>query len=124
MKIRVLFVVTALLALLCASVAFAQSAPKTVIHVINVKWKAEATPAQIQAALDAAQALPKAYPGILHVWTKNIKYQGQEGMKQAIIMEFKDEESLKKYADSPAQKAFYDKYLAIRDQSRTHDVTN
>src|SRR5712692_6635376 len=64
--------------------AVAQS-PSTVIHVINVKWKADATPAQIKAAVDAVQQLPSRFPGIKRVWTKAIKYQGQEGMKQAIV---------------------------------------
>jgi uncharacterized protein (DUF1330 family) len=106
-----------------AGSALAQ-APKTVIHVINVKWKAEATQDQIKAAIDAVHQLPSKYPGIKRVWTKNIKYQGQEGMTQAIVMEFENEAALTKYADSPAQKWFYDIYLKVRDESRTHDITN
>ena len=106
-----------------AGSALAQ-APKTVIHVINVKWKAEATQDQIKAAIDAVHQLPSKYPGIKRVWTKNIKYQGQEGMTQAIVIEFESEASLTKYADSPAQKWFYDIYLKVRDESRTHDITN
>jgi antibiotic biosynthesis monooxygenase (ABM) superfamily enzyme len=123
-SLRTLFALAALICVLSLSLGFAQDKPKTVIHIINVKWKADATPAQIQAALDAAHALPKAYPGIKRVWTKNIKYQAQEGFKQAIVMEFESEAALQKYADSPAQKAWYEKYLPIREASRTHDVTN
>jgi hypothetical protein len=108
---------------LFAALALAET-PATVIHVINVKWKAEATPEQIKAVIDAVHQLPAKYPGIKRVWTKNVKYQGQEGMKQAIIMEFASEDALKKYADSPAQKWFYDIYLPVRDESRTHDITN
>jgi len=103
--------------------ALAQS-PKTVIHVINVKWKEDATPEQIKAAVDAAHQLPSKYPGIKRVWTTNLKYQGQEGFKQAIVMEFESEDSLKKYADSAAQQWWYKLYLPVRDESRTHDVTN
>ena len=108
---------------LFAAAALAES-PATVIHVINVKWKAEATPEQIKAVIDAVHQLPAKFPGIKRVWTKNLKYQGQEGMKQAIIMEFESQDALKKYADSPAQKWFYDIYLPVRDESRTHDITN
>ena len=36
-------------------VALAQS-PTTVIHIINVKWKAEATSAKIKAAIDASES--------------------------------------------------------------------
>src|SRR5712692_6873417 len=67
-----------------AAAALAQS-PSTVVHIINVKWKADATPAQIKAAVDAVHQLPAKFPGIKRVWTKAIKYQGQEGMKQAIV---------------------------------------
>jgi Stress responsive A/B Barrel Domain len=116
-----------LAAMLCLIVfaAFAAAqAPTTVIHIINVKWKEDATPEQIKAAVDAAHQLPSKFPGIKRVWTKNIKYQGQEGMKQAIVMEFESQDALKKYDGSAAQKWWYEKYLPVREESRTHDVTN
>lgn len=107
---------------LFASLGLAQS--KTVIHIINVKWKEDATPEQIKAAVDFVQQLPAKYPGIKRVWTKNIKYQGQEGYKQAIVMEFESEDALKKYEGSPAQTAWYKLYMPIREESHTHDITN
>jgi uncharacterized protein (DUF1330 family) len=106
-----------------AAVILAQS-PRTVIHIINVKWKDEATPEQIKAAIDAVHQLPAKYPGIKRVWTKNLKYQAQEGYKQAIVMEFESEDALKNYTDSAAQQWFYKIYLPIRDESHTHDITN
>ena len=41
-----------------------------------------------------------------------------EGYKHVIVMEFESEEALKKYADSPAQKQWYDVYMPIREESR------
>jgi uncharacterized protein (DUF1330 family) len=115
------------LTLLCLlgglSVIFAQK-PSSVIHVINVKWKADAKPEQIQAALNMAHELPKKFPGIKRVWTKNIKFQMKPNFDQAIVMEFESEDALKKYADSPAQKEWYKVYLPIREESRTNDITN
>ena len=105
------------------TVALAQS-PSTVLHIINVKWKEDASPEKIQAAIDAVHQLPSKFPGIKRVWTKNIKYQGQEGMKQAIVMEFESQDALKKYDGSAAQKWWYELYLPVREESRTHDVTN
>jgi hypothetical protein len=110
-------------ALLTACLAAAQS-PTTVLHVINVKWKADATPEQIKAAVDAVHQLPAKFPGIKHVWTKNLKYQAQEGYKQAIVMEFESEAALKKYDGSAAQKWWYELYMPIREESHTHDITN
>ncbi len=108
---------------LSAAAALAQ-APSTVIHIINVKWKAEATPEQIKAVVDAVQQLPAKYPGLKRVWTKNLKFQGQEGFKQAIVMEFESQDALKRYENSAAQKWWYGLYLPVRDDSRTDDVTN
>ena len=99
-----------------------QTAPKSVIHVVTVKWKADATAKQIQAALDGVKALPAAYPGIKRVWIKSIKVQGDKA--NAFVMEFVDEAALKAYADSPAQKEWYKVYLPIREESTTFDITN
>ena len=106
-----------------AHAAFAQ-APTTVIHIINIKWKVDATPEQVKAVIDAVQQLPMRYPGIKRVWTKNLKFQGSDGYKTAIVMEFDSQDSLKKYENSAAQKWWYDMYLPVRDDSRTVDVTN
>lgn len=106
-----------------ASALLAQ-APTTVIHIINVRWKADATPEQVKAAVDAVLQLPSRFPGIKRVWTKNVKYQGQEGYRQAIVMEFESQDALKKYENSAAQKWWYDLFLPVRDDSRTDDITN
>lgn len=108
---------------LFSGAAVAQT-PKTVLHIINVKWKEDATPEQIKAAVDSAHQLPAKYPGIRWVWTKNLKYQAQEGFNLAIVMEFESESALKKYAGSEAQQWWYKIYLPVREDSRTDDVTN
>ena len=110
--------------LLAGGLFAADATPKTVIHVISVKWKADASQAQISKALDAVAAMPSQYPGITHVWTKPIKKQIPEGYSHVIVMEFASEDALKKYVDSPAQKKFYDLYMPIREESRTSDITN
>jgi uncharacterized protein (DUF1330 family) len=97
--------------------------PKTVIHVVTVKWKPNTPPEKIEAALRAAEQLGNEYKGILRVWTRAIKVQGN-GYTHAIVMEFKNEQALKAYADSPAQKKWYEAYLPIRGESTTHDITN
>jgi hypothetical protein len=102
--------------------------PKSVIHVITVAFKAGTTQPQIQAALDGTRKLPAAYPGITRVWTNAIKVQNPEGAKvkktHVIVMEFASEQALKDYADSPAQKKWYEVYLPIREVSTTYDITN
>jgi hypothetical protein len=107
---------------LAAGVSAAPGKPKTVIHVITVQWKAGTTQEQIDKALRAAENLN--YPGLKNVWTRPIKMQLPEGYKNIIVMEFQSEDALKKYADSDAQKKWYEVYMPIREESRTHDITN
>ncbi len=106
----------------------ADTAPKSVIHVVTVAFKEGTKPEQIQAALDGVKALPAGFPGITRVWTNAIKVQNPEGAKvkktHVIVMEFASEQALKDYTDSPAQKKWYELYLPIRDVSTTYDITN
>lgn len=123
--IRKLFLTMFAAAMMFATGVFAADAtPKTVIHVITVQWKADATPAQINKALEAAATLPAQYSGIKRVWTKAIKKQIPEGYNNVIVMEFASEDALKQYADSAAQKKWYEVYMPIREESRTSDITN
>jgi hypothetical protein len=103
--------------------AWGQTA-STVIHIIHVKWKLEATPEQIKVAVDAVQQLPAKFLGIKRVWTKNLRYQGQEGYKQAIVFEFESLDALKRYEGSAAQKWWYELYLPVREDSRIDDIAN
>ena len=100
----------------------APNKPKSVIHVVTIQWKPDASPEQIQKAIRAAENIN--YPGLKNVWTRPIKMQLPEGYKHIIVMEFESEEALKKYADSPAQKQWYEAYMPVRGESRTHDITN
>ena len=122
MKKLLLTLAFAGLVALGATTVSAQVAPKSVIHVVTVSWKAGTTPEQIKAALDGVQALPAQFKGITHVWTKSMKVQG--GKANAIVMEFVNEAALEAYSGSDAQKEWYKTYLPIREQSTTFDITN
>jgi hypothetical protein len=119
------FLVACAAAAVMAAVLFAaDTTPKTVIHVITIQWKSTATPVQIEKAIRGAEALPSEYSGITRVWTKAIKKQLPEGYTHIVVMEFASEDALKKYADSAAQKKWYEVYMPIREESRTSDITN
>ena len=118
---RILLAICASL-MLTTAMAAAPGKPKSVIHVITVQWKEGTTQAQIDKAIHAAETMN--YAGLKNVWTRPIKMQLPEGYKSIIVMEFESEEALKKYADSDAQKKWYEVYMPIRQESRTHDITN
>lgn len=106
----------------------AGSAPTTLIHFITVKWKDEATDAQKQAAFAAAKEMVGKVPGLHRVWTKTVKLQTQTADGKAydaiIAMEFTDAAALEAYTKHPASQKWYAAYTPIRQESRTHDVTN
>ena len=106
----------------------ADTAPKSVIHVITVAFKEGTKPEEVTAALDGVKKLPSQYAGIKRVWTNAIKVQNPEGAKvkktHVIVMEFANEQALKDYTDSAAQKEWYKAYLPIREVSTTYDITN
>lgn len=125
MKTLTLTLMLASLLTLGAATASAQPkdiAPKTLIHVVTVSWKDGATDQQIKAALDGVHALAKDFDGITRVWTKTVKAQGNRS--HAFVMEFKNEQALKDYAGSAAQKAWYKVYIPVRAGSTTFDITN
>lgn len=127
-KFFLTLIAATVLSLGVATATAGETAPKSLIHVVTVAWKADAKPEQIQAALDGVKALPAAYPGITHVWVKSIKVQNPPGTTvkrtHVFVMEFADEAAFKGYTDSAAQKEWYKVYMPIRDQSTTHDITN
>jgi hypothetical protein len=121
-KLLTTLLVTGLLAFGTAAAQAADTAPKSVIHVVTVDFKKDATPEQIQAALDGVKKLPSQYKGITRTWTRTIK--NQSGKSHVFVMEFADEKALADYSDSDAQKEWYKVYTNIRQQSATSDITN
>lgn len=96
--------------------------PKSVIHVVTVKWVDGTPQEKIDAALKGVETMAGKYDGITRVWTRSIKVQGSA--THAFVMEFKDEQALKNYAGSGPQKEWYQLYMPIRAQSVTFDITN
>jgi uncharacterized protein (DUF1330 family) len=111
-----------------SSAVASDTAPKSVIHVVTVAFKAGTSPEAINAALDGVKKLPGQYAGITRVWTNAVKVQNPAGATvkktHVIVMEFASAQALKDYTDSPAQKEWYKLYLPIRDVSTTYDITN
>ena len=102
-------------------------APKSVMHIINVKFKKEAAKAEVDAAVASIGEMAAKYPatGILNVWLTPVLVQGgKTAFTHVLAMEFKDAAALKAYSGSDAQKWWYEKWLKIREVSNTHDVTN
>jgi uncharacterized protein (DUF1330 family) len=122
---RRLIAAGALTLALAAGSAMAANKPKTVIHVINVKFKADASKADVDKAIAAIETVAGKYKGIKNVWLTPITVQGGASkFTHCLVMEFESVDALKKYTDSPEQKEWYKVWIPVRELSNTHDVTN
>lgn len=99
------------------------SKPKSLVHIVTVRWKDGATDAQKKAALDGVEKMAAAIPGVKNVWTKTVKVQG-DNYNAVFAMEFESEAAFQAYAGHAAHAEWEKVYLPIRDQSTTHDVSN
>ena len=101
--------------------------PKSVIHVVSLKWKADSTPAQQQAALDGVKTMAGQIPGIKNIWIRSTKTQGgtQEApYKASFAIEFESEAAHKAYADHPARAEWLKVYNVAREESNNQVITN
>jgi len=99
------------------------NAPPTILHVITVKWKADSTPQQQQAAIDAIRKMAADVPGLKNIWVKKIKVQPAE-YNATFAMEFESKAAFDSYTNSAAHKAWEKIYLPLREESHTQDITN
>ena len=109
-------------------------APHSVIHVVTILWKEDSTPEQRQASLDGVTKMAAAIPGIKNVWIKKLKVQGRgpagkdgkpgRPYDAAFVIEFADQAAADRYVDHPAHVEWNKTYLAIREESTSHQITN
>ncbi len=119
-------VMAALAAVFFAGVAVGQSQygmPKTVLHVVSLKWTEEATDAQKQLAIDGIKDMAGEIDGIKNIWLSPDRVQPRE-FNFAFAIEFESRQAADAYAEHPAHEAWYDVYLPVRDQSRSLQITN
>ena len=121
---RKVLLVSGLVAVFAAGLVLGQNKfgqPKSILHVITVKWTEGSTPEQRQAAIDGVKTMAGQIPGMTNVWLKTIKVQGMDAV---LVMEFKDQAAFEAYAAHPAHKKWEEVYIPVRERSLTHDITN
>ena len=127
-KVRIGLALVAALAIFGAGWALGQKqnkfgTPKTIIHVVTVKFKAEASEADRQKGLDGIKEMAAQIPGIKNVWVKSTRVQPRD-FHAAFVIEFEDRGAADLYAEHPAHKEWEKFYLSIRQESRSVQVTN
>lgn len=102
------------------------NAPGTVLHVVTVAWKADSKPEDQQKALEGIKTMAGQVPGIKNVWIKKIRSQRDEGKgwDAAFAIEFENQAAADAYAKHPAHDKWYEVYMPVREESRSHQITN
>ena len=122
----ILVAVVILAAVFAAGVAVGQQTvgqPKTVLHVVALKWKPEATDEQKTAAIEGLKTMAGAVPGIKNIWIKADRVQPRE-YSTAFAIEFESRAAADAYAEHPAHEEWYKIYMPIRAESRSLQITN
>ena len=124
--LRTLFGIATASLVFLAGVAVGQNQygqPKTVLHVVALKWKADAADEQKQKAIDGIKEMAATIPGIKNIWLKTDRVQPRE-YSAAFAIEFENRAAADAYAEHPAHEAWYEIYIPIREESRSLQVTN
>jgi hypothetical protein len=97
--------------------------PSSIMHVVSVKWKADSTPEQQQAAIDGVKTMAAEIPGIKNIWIKSTRVQPQD-FNSAFAIEFENKAAADAYADHPAHKTWGKIYQPVHEESRSLQITN
>jgi Stress responsive A/B Barrel Domain len=97
--------------------------PKTVLHLVMIKWNPLATDADKQKALDGVKDLAAKIPGVKNVWIKAERLQPRD-FNAAFAIEFKDRDAADNYAESPLHAAWEQQYVPLRAASISEQLTN
>ena len=107
---KTLFIVLALLSSIALSAVAAEKPAKAkrLLHVVAFKFKASATPAQIQEVTEAFSALPKKIKVIQSLeWGVNISPEKHDkGFTHGWVLSFKSEKDRDEYLVHADHKAF------------------
>jgi Stress responsive A/B Barrel Domain len=97
--------------------------PKTILHVVELKWNPAATDADKQRALDGIKDMAAKVPGIKNIWIKGERMQPRD-FNAAYAIEFRDRDAADAYAESKVHAAWELQYVPLREASISIQVTN
>jgi len=97
--------------------------PKTIIHLVEIKWNPGVTDAQKQDVVNGLKQMAAKMPGIKNVWLKSERLEPRD-WNWAYAIEFRDRDAADAYAESPLHEAWAQSYIPLRNQSISIQVTN
>jgi Stress responsive A/B Barrel Domain len=97
--------------------------PKTIIHVVEVKWLPGVTDAQKQRVLEGIKEVAAKTPGVKNIWLKADRLEPRD-FNAGFAIEFQNREAADAYAESAAHDAWDKQYVPLRASSVSIQVTN
>ena len=97
--------------------------PKTIIHLVELKWNPGVTEAQKQDVINGIKEMAAKIPGIKNVWLKADRLEPRD-FSWAYAIEFRDRDAADAYAESALHDAWEKRYVPLRYQSISVQVTN
>ena len=97
--------------------------PKTIIHLVEIKWNPGVTEAQKQDVINGIKEMAAKIPGIKNVWLKADRLEPRD-FSWAYAIEFRDRDATDDYAESALHEAWEKRYVPLRYTSISVQVTN
>ncbi len=97
--------------------------PKTIIHMVEVKWNPGVTDAQKEEVISGLKEIAAKVPGIKNVWLKADRLEPRD-FSWAYAIEFRDRDAADAYAESKLHDAWEKRYVPLRYTSISVQVTN
>lgn len=97
--------------------------PKTIIHLVEIKWNPGVTDAQKQDVISGIKEMAAKIPGIKNVWLKSDRLEPRD-FSWAYAIEFRDRDAADAYAESALHDAWEKRYVPMRYASISVQVTN
>jgi hypothetical protein len=97
--------------------------PKTIIHLVELKWNPGVTDEQKQDVINGVKDMAAKIPGIKNVWLKSDRLEPRD-FSWAYAIEFRDRDAADDYAESALHEAWEKRYVPLRYASISIQVTN
>lgn len=97
--------------------------PKTIIHLVEIKWNPGVSEAQKQDVVNGVKEMAAKIPGIRNVWLKADRLEPRD-FGWAYAIEFRDRDAADAYAESALHEAWEKRYVPLRYASISVQVTN
>jgi hypothetical protein len=97
--------------------------PKTIIHVVEIKWNPGVSQADKQRVLDGLKQVAMKTPGVKNIWTQADRLEPRD-FNAAFAIEFVNRDAADAYAESAAHDEWDKFYVPLRETSISIQVTN